>query len=513
MNRIAVIATMALAAVVSVSQAQAAIVIGAQKGIPCNDTWKVDDNATVTPGTKFTTVSCVDGAACDEDGATNGSCSIAVEACTLQANGIEGCEPDTALTKLKFPKGNIKKFPGLTAPVATESGCGAKGTAVLKLRKKGKKSSAPGKGTLLMTTKVASGNGKNKIKVSCQPCTDPDGDCGGGPGPGDCFDVCPDREAPGLPQELSMLVPPTGSDLDNGYTGDSHNFLVVNGSSLNFCMSECDGTTDTECKTCGLVGAGTKNGATFGAPLPLLSNNVPVCVVNVFRRDRIDGTYDVATGNATAQVDLDSEVYVLQPSGSVCPRCSGNGTIGSTGTCQSGRNQGKACTVNGLTTVVGGTGDANYQLSGDCPPAGQPAGTLIINLPLTTGESTKTGPKACPGQTIEDSCAGAGVCNVDCSALPAPKGGINQTCCSNNTQLPCFPTAPGTAGVIVRTGIPVPVLPAFPDTSSPKTASGAKLAAVFCEARTTDATVDGITGLPGPGAILLPVEQTLTLSQ
>lgn len=510
MNRIAVIATMACCfAVVGVSRAQATV-IGATKGTQCDAVWKVSDSAIVTPGPKFTTVTCVDGSACDKDGATNGSCQIEAEPCSLSTE-IAGCSPDVSLTKLKFPKGNSKKFPGMVAPSSTAAGCGTAGTATLKLAKKGKKPSPKGKGTIKMIFKGAAGSGKNMIKVQCLPCTDPNG-CSGGPGPGDCFDVCPNREASGLPQELNMLVPPTGSDLDNGFSGESHNFPVVNGSSLNFCLSECDGTTDTSCRTCGLVGAGTKNGPTFGAPLPLLANNVPVCVVNRYSRDRIDGTYDTATGEAEASVNLFSDVFVLQPAGAVCPRCTGDGTIGSTGTCQGGRNNGKACTVNGLVTVVGSNGDPNYQLSSDCTPEGQPAGTLTIDLPLTTGEARKDGSKPCPNQKSDDACAGAGTCTVDCAATPAAKGGINQTCCSNNPILPCFPTAPDAAGSIVRTGIPVPVSPAFPDTSSPKTASGAKMAATFCEAATTDSTVDILTGLPGPGAIILPVEQTLTVS-
>lgn len=508
MNRIAVIATMACCfAIAGVSRAQATV-IGAQKGLACNATWNVSDDATVTPGPKFTTVSCVDGTACDTDGATNGSCSIAIEACSL-ATDIAGCTPDASLTKLVFPGGNSRKFPGLSAPSATAAGCGATGTATLKLRKKGKKSSAPGKGIVQIKTKATSGNGKNKIKVLCQPCTDPNG-CSGLPVNNACGFPCT-RETPGLPAQLSMLVPETGSDLDNGNSGQSHNFPVVNGSSLNFCMSDCDGSTDMECNTCGLVGATTPNGPTFGAPLPLLTNNVPVCVVNRFARDRIDGTYNLATGEASALVNLLSDVYVVQPLDSVCPRCSGDGTIGSTGTCNRGRNQGQPCTVNGLVNVVG-SNPGFYQLSSDCLPDGRPAGTLTIDLPLTTGVSRKDGSNPCPGQTKDDECGG-GTCTIDCSATPAPKGGINQTCCSNNQTLPCFPSATDSGSAIVRTGNPSPLTPAFPDPSSPKTSSGGKMVAVFCEARTTDASVDILTGLPGPGAIILPVEQTLTLSE
>jgi hypothetical protein len=504
MNRIAVIATMACCfAVASVAPA-GATVIGAQKGTPvCDAVWKVSEVASVSPGPKFTTVTCVDGAACDKDGSTNGSCSIEVEACALSTE-IAGCTPSATIDQLKFPNGNAKKFPGLSAPATTADACGAIGTATLKLKKKGKKPSAKGKGTIKLQTKGASGKTKNVVKVQCLPCTEPDGNCVPPP-PCDnppceentCGPVC-SRSEPGLPMELTMDVPAVGSDLDNGFTGESHNFPVVYGSSLNFCVSDCDGTTDTSCNTCGLVGPGTKNGPTFGAPLPLLSNNVPVCVVNEFRRDRIDGTYDTATGEATAKVDLNSRVFVLQPDNQVCPRCSGDGTIGSTGTCQGGRNQGKPCTVNGITTVVGSKGDPNYQLSSDCLPAGQPAGVLLIDLPLTTGESRKDGSKPCPGQKQDDACGG-GSCTVDCS---------------NNPILPCFPTASDSGGSIIRVGTPVPVSPPFPDTSTPtKTAEGAVLAGVFCEAATTDSTVDILTGLPGPGAILLPVTQTLTLSQ
>jgi hypothetical protein len=62
----------------------------------------------------------------------------------------------------------------------------------------------------------------------------------------------------------------------------------------------------------------------------------------------------------------------------------------------------------------------------------------------------------------------------------------------------------------MRTGqLEVPT-PAWPDTSYPKTGvggtSGENLSSVFCIAR-TNGTIDGVTGLPGPGALILPVKQ------
>src|SRR5262249_13861748 len=81
---------------------------------------------------------------------------------------------------------------------------------------------------------------------------------------------CPLRESPGLPSQITLTVPATGSDLDNGWTGTSHNFPIINGTTLRYCLSGCDGKTTFDCTGTGATGAGSINGATFGAPLPLL---------------------------------------------------------------------------------------------------------------------------------------------------------------------------------------------------------------------------------------------------
>jgi hypothetical protein len=46
--------------------------------------------------------------------------------------------------------------------------------------------------------------------------------------------------------------------------------------------------------------------------------------------------------------------------------------------------------------------------------------------------------------------------------------------------------------------------PPWPDASYPKSAA-ATLVATFCEPVTGTNVVDGTTGLPGPGALILPV--------
>jgi hypothetical protein len=85
------------------------------------------------------------------------------------------------------------------------------------------------------------------------------------------------------------------------------------------------------------------------------------------------------------------------------------------------------------------------------------------------------------------------------------KGGLSQTCCSGNTARPCFPTLNG--GQIVRTGSATPPTPAFPDPTYPKSGN-VTLVATFCEASSGSSAVDVVTGLPGPGAIVLPMAGT-----
>ena len=87
-----------------------------------------------------------------------------------------------------------------------------------------------------------------------------------------------------------------GSDLDTGFSGLSHNFPTPAASTLRYCLSNCDGVSDTACDASGDTGGGSLNGPTFGAPLPLLSAGLPVCVVNDYQPGPITGTFDLGTG-------------------------------------------------------------------------------------------------------------------------------------------------------------------------------------------------------------------------
>jgi hypothetical protein len=129
--------------------------------------------------------------------------------------------------------------------------------------------------------------------------------------------------------------------------------------------------------------------------------------------------------------------------------------------------------------------------------------SLDIELPLTTETATSAGPLPCKsiGQTSDDACPPGGTCNAGCTGNACvthdaggncidSKGGISQVCCSNNTSLPCFPTSNG--GVIQRQG---------------KRALDGQLGAqvaTFCIAATQSTVINTTSGLPGPGAIILP---------
>ena len=500
-------ATIALTAGL-LSPAHAALLTG-KKG-SCSAVWDTGPAAATVAPSK-STLSCNDGdPTCDADGLPNGICVINLNACVGEATA--GCTP-TPLSSITFSGPTLKNLTGFVAPPVSPAGsCGKAGTVQLatirvpkNTAKPLKKTKPSKKVTLLMKSKGF----KNKLVVQCLP-------------PGGTIS-CPNRESPGLPSQITFTVPATGSDLDNGWTGISHNFPIVNGSTLRYCLSGCDGTSTFDCTGTGATGEGSLNGATFGAPLPLLAAAVPVCVVNRYQPGDLTGTFNLQTGVAGTSspngnlVPLFSDVYLRTTFPEVCPRCNipgGGGDLGSVGTCSNtAKNPGANCRVDGKVVVAG---KGLYLLSSACTPLGDaPPTSLNIQLPLTTGTAKElVGPKPCPdasgGQTQDDGCQG-GACTAQCTGSACvstdaqgncvdAKGGISQLCCANNTSLPCFPTAGG--GKITRTG--KPVVPADP--------TGGVFAGTFCIARTDSSLINATTGLPGPGALLLPATAVVTNS-
>jgi len=459
-------------------------------------------------------VTCTDGdPACDTDGACDGTCTFSIALCQNQTN-VPGCLP----APLKKP---IQAHGGLTAPSATDATatCGSFADIPVKL-KGGAKQNKKGIKRIKVTA-ISTGKPKretDKLTLICQPHQ---GECGSGGGPVSQA-VC-GANPNGGPDELDLVVAASGTDLDNGWTGVSHNFPVDPDSVTKLCLSGCDQNTNPVCDLTGPTGTGSINKDQFGAPLPLLAAGVPVCVVNRWQPGDIKGTFNLQTGEVPLlQVNLFSDVNFTDAT-AVCPRCSG-ATMGATGTCSGGQNDGGQCTTESVMTVANGLGNKNYALSRDCPPLkSQLQATLDIRLPLTSATATLTGSTPCtakPGEPAgvpvkDDSCGGSG-CGATCTGSACAntvngqcvdiKGGVSQACCNNNPTTPCFPTANN--GTIMRTGVKGVATPAWPDPTYPKTGTGT-LAAVFCEGSTSNNIIDNSTGLPGPGALLLPGTQTL----
>ncbi len=431
---------------------------------------------------------------------TTKSCTFDISVCAFQTD-VTGCTPKSVV---KF-RGNGTKLLDLTGLTnATAPVCAPSKTITLTL--KGKHKSA--KKVIQLTASAASGphkTDKNKLTLVCKnggttTTTLPGGPCANNP--------------QGGPRELDYTIAATGTDLDTGFSGVSHNFPVITGAKLSLCLTGCDGCNNPVCTANGPTGQGKLNTATFGPPLPLFAAGVPVCVVNRFRDPAVQGTVNVATGEYLSMVNgqptpivLLSDIYNTSAN-QVCPQCSG-ASIGAGGSCDSGPNQGQHCTTNGTVQVVNPTANVNekYTLSNDCPPGGQQGsktGTVTVILPVTTGTDSRTG--RCPGQPKDDQCGTfSAACTVNCQGQADVKGGINQWCCSDTNHTPCFPTASNSGEpnhAITRTGVAVQPTPACPDTTFPKTGMNASTVATFCIASSGGATIDQVSGLPGPGAVI-----------
>jgi hypothetical protein len=241
-----------------------------------------------------------------------------------------------------------------------------------------------------------------------------------------------------------------------------------------------------------------------------LAANVPICVVNRYQPGDLQGTFNLQTGVAGAPgnpnvVRLFSDIYLRTTFPEICPRCDvapGAGAIGDVGTCsETAKNAGASCRINGDATVAG---KGLYLLSSDCEPLGDSyQTTLDIELNLTTGTSTLTGSRPCgdsAGPQTQDDACGTGTCSAQCTGAACnamnngecidAKGGISQLCCSSSTSTPCFPTRNN--GTISRTGAPA------------TDGHTAVFASTFCISRTDSTLINVTTGLPGPGALLLP---------
>jgi hypothetical protein len=481
---------------------------------PATDCYAELDGVTSNPTT------CSDNdPSCDSD-SVGGQCTFHVSVCINETEST--CTPAPPLSKVKVTP---KKL-GLAPPADLSStGCGAPVDVVVKL--KGKKHDKPATRKIKVLAKGSGGKDVNKFVLTCTPPTK----------------GCP-ANPNGGPNQILLNVKSAGTDLDNGWKGPSFNFPTPADTKLLLCASDCnDGTSGTPnpvCTTHILTGTGSFNKDNFGPPLPLFAAGVPVCVVNEYQPNQpnLAGTANAQTGEINGEIDLFSHVFLTEEE-KVCPKCLNS-------RCDSGPNQGGSCVVDGTVTVAESTAaNKTFPLSKDCPPPNNtPAGTLNIKLPLTTGTSTlaplpggsaQTPCVAQPGEPrlvtpAADLCGAGGTCvaggcsgSQTCASMGTDpvtgnpvcvdaKGGLSQYCCSSDPTRPCQPTRDGTP--IARTGKPgAPVDSSgmgYGQGTYPKTGDVVTVA-TFCEPGTGTGSVDGLTGLPGPGALILP--STATWSQ
>jgi hypothetical protein len=187
----------------------------------------------------------------------------------------------------------------------------------------------------------------------------------------------------------------------------------------------------------------------FGPPLPIASGALSVCVVNVIQQDAF-GQLTTSDGNATITYPLSSRVYLTGNSTEPCPKCVNN-------VCDSGRNQGMACTPVG-----------SEQTTLDCPPT---LSTWVGPIPVSLSNVTT-------GQSIATADANGVFCASDGQIQSGAFGNVF-------------------ARYILEKGSPAgPLTDTAPHAST--------LASTFCIPASGSPAVDGAGGLPGPGATSLP---------
>jgi hypothetical protein len=306
---------------------------------------------------------------------------------------------------------------------------------------------------------------------------------------------------------LTVISNP-GGELDTGWTGIAHD---------NESPSEVSVTIDIDCpngENCTVDGSSLVD-ELFGAPLPLSSGGVPVCVLNIFR-EAIGGTYTCSQGCGETDVKLESRVFLVQNIAKPCPICEGDDVLNDgvkNGTCDGGTTPGAACD--------GGASDPNFGITSlDCQPTGSSVGELDIDLsPATTGSISVNSsidcaspffpPSACycPDQIQPNACTD-GVCvNNSCPAGPIDglcENATFRSCRLEKGTEDCENLFPGSGNCIAKTR------PCFTSNISaqgqcapPNGGAEGTLVSFFCIPSTRAAAINTTAGLPGPGLVQL----------
>jgi hypothetical protein len=145
------------------------------------------DGASIDYEKKSTVYSCVDGSACDLDGACNGECKFHFGVC-INVPGVEGCTPPGMLQSMKA-KGNVTGVKGASGKVVIDASqllegsvCGAYVDAIVPLKGKASKPKA-GKAKVKLKAKAPKGTkprkDSDKYDLVCEPAP---GGCGSSSG-------------------------------------------------------------------------------------------------------------------------------------------------------------------------------------------------------------------------------------------------------------------------------------------------------------------------------------------
>ena len=440
---------------------------------------------------------CTDGDPSCDVGTTEDQCDILVGVC-LNNNDprFHKCEPSGVPSggiTIESKRGDPEQIEALRDAVnailpagATTNACSAHVTISVPVTKN--PNGGPKEDSVTIKLKATSETGKkdgDKLVLYCVTPPAPPGNCPVNPAGG--------------PNRLTFTVS-SGADLDAGWTGISHNFEFARGSNVFVCLEGCDIDSNPVCTGTGQTdtggSSGTINGRTFGPPLAV-GGDVPVCIVNEYRQDVVLDAFDLGTGEASLELYLAERVHASGSSVQPCPICKAPSAVGARGRCVGGPNDGKRCVVEGISPYG--------NLSGTChPDAADTLDELLVNIDLTTGSATLLAQAEC--QTGGNCpCTGqqkANNCDTACSTDQCPTGlqtGVDQLCCTKGgAKRGCF------TGDITRTGLAVSPTPAWGDSSYPKIGNGERLVATFCVPPSTSGILTVVTGLGGPGALILP---------
>lgn len=159
----------------------------------------------------------------------------------------------------------------------------------------------------------------------------------------------------------------------------------------------------------------------LGPPLSISAGGTPTCTMNVINTD-ITGTANPDSGESSLLLDLRSIVHTGLSQTRPCPICRNDATPQdgvAGGTCLGGPRNNQPCDVQGFDLTFAPTNADNPTAGNslDCPPstgANISGSGLAIELPLTTGTSSKTAQDDCDGALAGSgaSCF-CGVCDDD----------------------------------------------------------------------------------------------------